>query len=245
MFNSASSLIQDSASIVQCPGSEGYLAKSQPNLSLPHHTKINKNGSFACDTSCTKFKSYKICCQTIAVAKKEKYLEKFLWFVQSIQGKFSDLVNLDVSKNTGKKRHKVTQIRKGTKQVKENPVMYNSGSNANKQSLVNSCESDAIVSAASSSHTNQTEALDTFIAWKVNPRTDSENLTNYSQSFLPTPTRFIRQTTFYPEFSFNLNNHASTLSTALPQFRSTFNSNLSEPERLFYKHISAKSSEII
>ena len=111
--------------------------------------------------------------------------------------------------------------------------MYCSRSNTNKESFVNSCESDAIVSAASSSQTNQTEAFDTFIAWKVNPRTDSENATNYSQSFLPTPTRFIQQTTFHPEFNVNLNNYAFTLSTTLSQSRSTVNSNLSEPERLF------------
>ena len=149
------------------------------------------------------------------------------------QAKFSDLVNAGVSKNIGKERHKATQIRKGTKQVKENPVMYCSGSNTNKESLVNSCESDTIVSAASSSQTNQTEAFDTFIAWKVNPSTDSESATNYSQSFLPTPTRFIQQTTFHPEFNVNLNNNVSTLSTPFSQSLSTINSNLSEPERFF------------
>ena len=86
---------------------------------------------------------------------------------------------------------------------------------------------------SSSSRTNQTEAFDAFIAWKVNPRTDSENATNYSQSFLPTPTKFIQQTTFHLEFNVNLNNQASTLSPPLSQSRSTINSNLSEPERLF------------
>ena len=98
--------------------------------------------------------------------------------MRSNQAKFSDLVNADVSKNTGKKRQKATQRRKGTKQVKENPVMYCSGSNTNKESLVNSCESDTIVFAASSSQTNQTEAFNTLIARNVNPRTDSENATN-------------------------------------------------------------------
>ena len=68
---------------------------------------------------------------------------------------------------------------------------------------------------SSSSRANQTEAFDAFIAWKVNPRTDGENATNYSQSFLPTPTKFIQQTTFHLEFSVNLNNQASTLSTPL------------------------------
>ena len=177
MFNSASNLLQDPTSIVQCPGSEGYLAKSESNPSQPHHIKLNKNGSFACDTSCTKFKSYRICSHTTAVAEKEKYLEKFLWFVRSNQAKFSDLVNADVSKNTGKKRQEATLRRKDTKQVKENPVMY-SGSNTNKESLVNSCESDTIVFAASSSQTNQTEAFNILIVRNVNPRTDSENATN-------------------------------------------------------------------
>ena len=74
---------------------------------------------------------------------------------------------------------------------------------------------------SSSSRTNQTEAFDAFIAWKVNPRTDSENATNYSQSFLPTSTKFIQQTTFHLEFNVNLNNQASILSTPLSQSRST------------------------
>ena len=89
MFNSASNLLRDPAS-VQCPGSEGYLAKSQSNPSQPHYIEINKIGSFACDTNCTKFKFYRICSHTIAVAEKEKYLEKFLWFVLSNQAKFSN-----------------------------------------------------------------------------------------------------------------------------------------------------------
>ena len=108
--------------------------------------------------------------------------------------------------------------------------MYCSGSNTNKDSLVNSCEGDTIVSAASSSRVNQTEAFDTFIPWKLNPRNDCEK---YSQSFLPTPTKFILQTPFNPEFNVNLNNQVSTLSTLLSQSRPTIDSNLSEPERLF------------
>ena len=47
--------------------------------------------------------------------------------MRSNQAKFSDLVNADVSKSTGKKRQKSTQRRKGMKEVKENPVMYCSG----------------------------------------------------------------------------------------------------------------------
>ena len=107
--------------------------------------------------------------------------------MRSNQAKFSDLVDADVSKNTGKKRQKVTQRRKGTKQVKENPVTYCS-INTNKESLVNFCESGTIVSSASLSRTNETEAFDTLILRKVNPDNNSVNATNYSQSFLPTPT---------------------------------------------------------
>ena len=87
---------------------------------------------------------------------------------------------------------KATQRRKGTKQLKENPVMYSSGSNTNKESLVHSCVSDTVASSALLSQTNQIKAFDTFIVRKVNPRTDNENGANYSQSFLPTPTRFPR-----------------------------------------------------
>ena len=68
--------------------------------------------------------------------------------------------------------------------------MYCSCSNTNKESLVHSCVSETVVSSASLSQTNQIEAFDTFIVWKVNPRIDSENATNYLQSFLTTPTRF-------------------------------------------------------
>ena len=75
------------------------------------------------------------------------------------------------------------QRRKSTKQVKENPVINCSGSNTNKESLVHSCVSDTVVSSASLSQKNQIEALNTFIVRKVNPRTDSENATNYFTKF--------------------------------------------------------------
>ena len=74
-FNSASNLLQDPASIVQCSGSEGYSAKSKSNPTQPHHIKLNQNGSFSCDTNCTKIK---LCSHAIAVAEKEKHLEKHL-----------------------------------------------------------------------------------------------------------------------------------------------------------------------
>ena len=85
MFNSASNLLQDPASIVQCPGSEGYLTKSESNPSQPHRIKLNRNGSFARDTSCTKFKSYRICSHSIAVAEKEKYLENLYGLCDQIK----------------------------------------------------------------------------------------------------------------------------------------------------------------
>ena len=46
---------------------------------------------------------------------KKKHLEKCLWFLRSNQAKFFDLVDIDVSKNTGKKRQKAMQGSKGTK----------------------------------------------------------------------------------------------------------------------------------
>ena len=64
---------------------------------------------------------------------------------------------------------KSTQRRKGTKQIilyvflySKNPIMYCSGSNTNKESLVHSCVSDTVVSTASLSQTNQTEAFDSY-----------------------------------------------------------------------------------
>ena len=81
MFNSASNPLQDPASLVQFLGSKKHLAKSKSNPNQLHHIKLNKNGSFACNTNCTKFKSYAICSHTIAVAKKEKNLENHLGFV--------------------------------------------------------------------------------------------------------------------------------------------------------------------
>ena len=130
-----------------------------------------------------------------------------------------------------KEHEKATQRRKDIGQAKVNPVMFCSSSKTNKESLVHWCEGIAFVSSVSLSQTKQTKAFETFIARKVNPRTDSENITNYSQSFLLTPTRFIRQTTFHPEVSVNLNNHVFTLSKILSHSRSTINSNLNEPER--------------
>ena len=138
MFKSVSNLLQDQASIVQCPESEGYLAKSKSDPNQPLHIKLNKNGRFAWDTSCTKFKSYRICSHTIAAAEKEKPLETSLGFVRPNQAKLSDLVDANVSKNTGKKRQKAMQRRKGTKQVKGNPAIYFSDSNTNKEFFVHS-----------------------------------------------------------------------------------------------------------
>ena len=60
--------------------------------------KLNKNGSFACDTNCTKLKTYRICIHTIV---KRQHLEKVLGLMRSNQAQFSDLVAADVSKNTG------------------------------------------------------------------------------------------------------------------------------------------------
>ena len=102
MFNSAGNLLQDPASLAHCLGSKGHLAKSKSNPNQLHHIKLNKNGSFKCHTNCRKFKSYWICSHIIAVAEKEKYLEKRLGFVWSNEAKFSDLVDVDVSKNIGK-----------------------------------------------------------------------------------------------------------------------------------------------
>ena len=76
-FNSTSNLFQDHTSIVP----EGYLAKSKSNPSQPHCSKLNKNGSFACDTNCNKFKSCRMYSHTIAVAEKEEHLEKCLGLV--------------------------------------------------------------------------------------------------------------------------------------------------------------------
>ena len=108
--------------------------------------------------------------------------------------------------------------------------MYCSGSNTNKESLVHSCVSETVVSSASLSLTNQIEVFDTFIVWKVNPHTDSENATSYFTKFSTDSNEI---STFHPDFNVNLNNHAYNLSKMLSQSRSTINSNLSEPERLF------------
>ena len=73
MFNSASNLLQDLVPIVQCPGSEACLAKPHPNTSQPNH----KNGSLVCDTSCTKFKSYKYAAIQLQLQKKKSILKHF------------------------------------------------------------------------------------------------------------------------------------------------------------------------
>ena len=50
MFGSASNLLQDPASLVQCRGSKQHLAKSKSNPNQLHHIKLNEKGSFACYT---------------------------------------------------------------------------------------------------------------------------------------------------------------------------------------------------
>ena len=131
MFDSASNLLQGPAYLVQCLGSKEHLTKSKSNPNQLHHIKLNKNGSFACHTNCIKFKSYRICNHTIAVAEKEKYLEKLWGFVWSNEAKFSDLSMQIYSRTMENSVKKATQGRKGTKQVKENPAMYCSSSNTN------------------------------------------------------------------------------------------------------------------
>ena len=104
--------------------------------------------------------------------------------------------------------------------------MYFPGSSTNRGSLVHSCVSETIVSSASLSQTNQIEAFYTSIVRKENPRTNSENATNYF-------TKFSTDSNQISTFNVNLNNHASNLSKIFSQSRSTINLNLSELERLF------------
>ena len=70
-------------------------------------------------------------------------------------------------------------------------------------------------------HFHRMESKSTYRQWKRN-----ELFTKFS-------TDSNEISTFQPEFNVNLNNHASTLSKILSQSRSTINSNLSEPGRLF------------
>ena len=89
---------------------------------------------------------------------------------------------------------------------------------------------------------NQIEAFNTFIVQTVNLRIDSENATNYFTKFSSDSNEI---SIFHPDFSVNLNNQASNVSKILSQSRSTINSNLSEPEKIIYNHISTKSSDVI
>ena len=105
--------------------------------------------------------------------------------------------------------------------------MYCSSSNTNKEPLVYSYVSDSIVSSGSLFQTNQIETFDTSIVRKVNPCTDSENATNYSQSFLLTPTRFPR----FNQSSMSILTITSLLSAKYSHSLARQNSDLSGPER--------------
>ena len=70
-------------------------------------------------------------------------------------------------------------------------------------------------------HFHRTESKSTYRQWKRN------------KLFYKVFYRLQRVFTFHPDFHVNLNNHASNLSKKLSQSRSTINSNLCEPERLF------------
>ena len=75
MFNSACNLLQDPAPTVRCLESEGCLVKCKSNPNQPHHMKPNKNGSFACDTNCTKFISYRYAAIKLQLPKKKDILK--------------------------------------------------------------------------------------------------------------------------------------------------------------------------
>ena len=85
MFNSASNLLQDPASIFQCPESEGYLAKSQSNPSQPHHIKINKMAALRATQVALSLNPTEYAAIKLQLPKKKNILKNFYGLCDQIK----------------------------------------------------------------------------------------------------------------------------------------------------------------
>ena len=91
-----------------------FMVPSTSSGSNPHRVKINVNGLVECDEQCLRFKCYKICSHTVAVAEFHGVLYQFIdKFKEKKKRKISCIVDVRVPPNVGTKKTKATQRRKG------------------------------------------------------------------------------------------------------------------------------------
>ena len=85
------------------------IVASYSNPDSPHVVKFNSSGKYECDVNCIKYKSYKICSHTVAVAEHKSELKNFVeYFKKHSKSKVNDLVDANMSSKVGQKKTKST-----------------------------------------------------------------------------------------------------------------------------------------
>ena len=91
-----------------------FMVPSTTSAFNPHRVKINENGLVECDEQCLRFKCYKICSHSVAVAEFHGVLHQFIdKFKEKKKRKISCIVDVRVPPKVGTKKTKATQWRKG------------------------------------------------------------------------------------------------------------------------------------
>ena len=71
-----------------------FIIASASNSSTPHTVIYHKNGKYYCGGQCVRFKSYKICSHTVAVAEYNEELHKFVqYFKKGFKNRINDLID--------------------------------------------------------------------------------------------------------------------------------------------------------
>ena len=116
IFEKAEKLVYGEEEIItKAKGTEKYIfmVPSTTSASNPHRVKRNKNNLVECDEQCLRFKCYKICSHSVAVAEFHRVLYRFIdKFNQKKQRKTNCVVDATVLLNVGTKKAKATQRRK-------------------------------------------------------------------------------------------------------------------------------------
>ena len=102
--------------ITKVKGTEKYIfmVPSTTSASNPHRVKRNENSLVECDEQCLRFKCYKICSHSVAVADFHGVLYRFIdKFKEKKKRKINCVVDVKVLLNLGTKKAKATQQRKG------------------------------------------------------------------------------------------------------------------------------------
>ena len=130
MFKKASSLLDEQSNIVPAPGFGGrqHLVLSRSS-SEPHTVRtIGSGNQYACDKTCIKWSTSKICSHTLAVAEMLGKLRPFLnWYNSNMKKpNYTSLANMDMPQGRGKKATKATQRRKGSMIDRPDVIHYKS-----------------------------------------------------------------------------------------------------------------------